>query len=360
MTIMPQKPLLFLLFLTLSVSEAQAWGFFAHRRINRMAVFLLPPEMTGFFKSNIQFLSENAVNPDRRRYAVEGEAPRHFIDADVYGDSAIYTLPRFWNDAVALYSQDTLMTYGIVPWHINRMKYRLTEAFAARDTERILRLAADLGHYIGDANVPLHTTENYNGQLTGQYGIHGFWESRLPELFFEDYDFFFDSPAQYEPSPQLRAWRAVTEAHEALDSVLLFERQLTEKMGVDKKYAFETRGNITIKTYSRAFSTAYHQMLDGQVERRLRASVRMIADFWFTCWVDAGQPDLDQLSELSDTELQRIRDELEALKQNRKPFKTRSHEGTSLIPAPARSFGQQFLHALHERRKNRLNAQDHD
>lgn len=349
--------LLALTFLCLESTQTFGWGFFSHRRINRMAVFLLPPEMTGFFKSNIQFLSENAVNPDRRRYAVEGEAPRHFLDADVYGDSAVYKLPRYWKQAVEKYTEDTLMAYGIVPWHINKMKYRLTKAFEEKNTQRILLLAADMGHYIGDANVPLHTTENYNGQFSGQYGIHGFWESRLPELFFEDYDFFFEDKATYIERPQMRAWQAVTEAHEALDSVLSFEKALTEKMGVDKKYAFETRGNINVRVYSRDFSTAYHDMLDGQVEHRLRASVKMIADFWYTCWVDAGQPDLNALAKLSKAEQEAIQEEIKELRQQQK-LKSRQHESRlspknpdQLPTAPAVSFGQKFWAALQHQRK---------
>ncbi|WP_310589062.1 hypothetical protein [Dyadobacter chenhuakuii] len=57
-----------------------------------MAVFRLPPEMQVFYKKNIDFITENAVNPDRRRYAVVGEAERHYIDLDVYGDSAVLVL----------------------------------------------------------------------------------------------------------------------------------------------------------------------------------------------------------------------------------------------------------------------------
>ena len=45
-------------------------------------------------------------------------------------------------------------------------------------------------YYVGDAHVPLHTTENYNGKMTGQKGIHGFWESRLPEINADNYNFF--------------------------------------------------------------------------------------------------------------------------------------------------------------------------
>ncbi|WP_370627250.1 zinc dependent phospholipase C family protein [Pontibacter sp. HSC-14F20] len=159
-----------------------SWGFFAHQRINRLAVYILPPEMVGFYKKHIRYITENAVNPDRCRYAVAGEAPRHYIDLNVYGDSALYKMPRFWQQAMERYGKDTLMAHGIMPWHINRMKFQLTQAFKDRNLDQILRLSADIGHYIADASVPLHTTRNYNGQLTDQRGIHAFWESRLPEM----------------------------------------------------------------------------------------------------------------------------------------------------------------------------------
>ena len=295
------------------------WGFHAHRKINRLAVFTLPPEMIGFYKNNIQYLVEKSVNPDMRRYVNPLEAPRHYIDLDVYGDSALKVMPRYWKQAVEKFTEDTLQAYGIVPWHINRVRYRLTEAFKARDLERVLRYSADLGHYVGDANVPLHTTVNYNGQLTGQYGIHGFWESRLPELFSEDYDFFVGK-ATYLNNPQLEAWEAVTHAHNALDSVLYFEKFLTEKIGESKKYGFETRGSATVRVYSYDFSKAYHDKLSGMVERRMRAAIKMVGDFWYTCWVDAGQPVL----------IKEIVEESEKEKIDVNPkIKVRNHESGS-------------------------------
>lgn len=271
------------------------WGFFAHQKINRMAVFTLPPEMIGFYKLHIQFLTEKAVNPDKRRYILKEEAARHYIDLDVYGDSALYNMPRYWQDAVEKYTEDTLQAYGIVPWHINLVKYQLTQAFLNRDRDKILRYSADLGHYIGDVHVPLHTTENYNGQLTGQVGIHGFWESRLPELFFEEYD-LFSGQADYIENTQLEAWSAVESAHMALDSVLKFERELTLKYPGDKKYSYEERGGGMVRVYAYAFSQDYHEMLNGMVERQLKSAIRMTGNFWYTAWVDAGQPDLNSLA----------------------------------------------------------------
>nr|WP_229376036.1 zinc dependent phospholipase C family protein [Fibrella aquatilis] len=274
---------------------APQWGFFAHQQINRMAVFTLPPEMMPLYKSRIQFLTDNAINPDKRRYAVVDEAPRHFIDLDIYADTTRETLPRSWSAAAAKFGADTLAMHGIVPWHIQLVKYQLTEAFKEGNVRKILRLSADIGHYIADANVPLHTTRNYNGQLTNQTGIHGFWESRLPELFSADYDWVV-GPADYLEKPQQRAWRAVFDAHAALDSVLLMERNLTTELGEAGKWNFEDRNGQTIKVYSAAFSARYHERLRGQVERQMRASIKMVGDFWYTCWVDAGQPDLKKLA----------------------------------------------------------------
>ncbi|GGF41601.1 hypothetical protein GCM10011339_32650 [Echinicola rosea] len=250
--------------------------------------------MIGFYKENIVYITENAVNPDKRRYAVKGEAEKHYVDADVYGDSAVYTLPRYWDEAVEQYGEDSLRKYGIAPWNVQFVQSRLTKAFKDKNAKAILRLSADLGHYIGDINVPLHTTVNYNGQLTGQEGIHGFWESRIPELLSADFDLFIGR-AEYIQNTQLAAWEAVIQAHEAMDSVLHFEKKLSKKFSDDKKYSFEERGTINTKVYSKPFTIAYDQMLDGQVERQMKRSIKMIADFWYTAWVDAGQPDLTPL-----------------------------------------------------------------
>ncbi len=301
------------------------WGFFAHQKINRLAVFTLPAEMAGFYKKNIQYLTEASVNPDRRRYAVAEEAPRHYIDLDDYGDSAVYKLPRYWQQAVDRYSEDSLQLHGIVPWHIYRMYFQLRDAFMTRNPDKIIFLSADLGHYIADAHVPLHTTKNYDGQLTGQNGIHGFWESRLPELYAESYDFFVGK-ATHLDNVQLAAWDAIRQAHQALDSVLLFEKSLSEKFD-DRKFNFETKGKQTVKVYSLDYAKVYHQQLNGMVERQMRASIKMIGDVWYTAWVDAGQPDLKSLINYKPTEeeLKKRQEELNVWKEQRK-VQTRPHE----------------------------------
>lgn len=282
------------------------WGFYGHRKINRLAVFTLPKGMFTFYKKHIEYLTEHAVDPDKRRYAVEGEAPRHYIDIDHYHHDSLTPfeyVPRQWNQAVEKFTEDTLQAYGIVPWHVNSMQHWLTMAFKEKDIRKILKRSAELGHYIGDASVPLHTTENYNGQLTNQKGIHGFWESRIPELFSEDYDFWVGQSV-YIDNPLNFIWERVEESSNAVDSVLGFEKKLNGTFPSDKKYAYDNRSNSTIKTYSKDYSREYQDMLDGMVERRMRSAITSVGSYWYTAWMNAGQPNLNTIEnkEMSDKE----------------------------------------------------------
>jgi hypothetical protein len=300
------------------------WGFFGHKRINRIAVFTLPQEMFGFYKDHIEYLTEHAVDPDKRRYAVEGEAQCHYIDLDHYykpGEDPFTIMPRRWYDAVAKFTEDTLQTYGIVPWHINVMKLKLQKAFETKNVDLILKYSADIGHYIGDAHVPLHTTENYNGQMTGQRGIHGLWESRLVEVNAEDYDYFVGK-GKYVKSIVDFAWEAVEASHLALDSVLRIEKELTAEFPSDKKYSYEQRGNVTISVYSYDFSQEYHKRMNGMVERRMRAAIIAVGSIWYTAWVDAGQPDLSALQHV-----QPSAELLEEMRQLDEHFHNDKHKG---------------------------------
>ena len=287
---------IFTTFLMFSINQAFCWGFYAHGKINYYAVFLLPPEMMILYKPNISFLEEHATDPDKRRYAVPDEGPRHYIDIDYYGTYPYTLLPRNWKEAVEKYSEDSLLLHGIVPWHIQKMLYRLTEAFVKKDFAMIMKNSAEIGHYIADAHVPLHASSNHNGQLTNQKGIHGFWESRVPELIAEKEFDFFIGKANYISNPGNFIWARVLESAHAADSVLLIERELTQDFADDKKYAFEERNGLVIKQYSSAFTIAYNKKLDNMVEKRMRQSIYAIASFWYTAWVNAGQPDLKSLA----------------------------------------------------------------
>lgn len=319
------KKTLVLAFLCLIMSAfVPRWGFFAHQRINRMAIFTLPPAMIGFYKKNLGTITAMSVVPDKRRYAVKDEAPRHYLDVDHYGDSALRIIPRKWNEAVSMLGEDTLYAYGILPWHVERMFFRLRESFLTKDPGAIVRISAEIGHYLADAHVPLHTTKNYNGQLSGQEGIHGFWESRLPEIFSKDYDFFV-GPAGYLDDPQSAIWEVVRASHALVAQVLEEEKKLAPVFG-EKKYSFETRGITTVKVYAEEYSAAYHAALGGMVEKQMRASIKMIGDMWYTAWVDAGEPDLRKLIDYKPSEDELRRNRAEVAQWREEQLKIREHE----------------------------------
>jgi hypothetical protein len=268
-----------------------SWGFFAHKCINRHAIFSLPPSMLTFYKASSLVITEHAVDPDKRRYAVPDEACRHYIDLDHYPEILISTRGFSYSQAVAQYTEDTLKKHGTLPWTILLTMNKLTKAFEEQNYDRILKYSADLGHYIGDAHVPLHTTSNYNGQKTNQHGIHGLWESRLPELYFKNYDLWVGK-AEYLQSPADSVWKCIFQSHVMVGKVLEEERNVSEFLKEHKKYTVEHRNGIPVKTYSSLFCQKYNERLEGMVELRFRKAIKMTADCWFTCWVNAGQPKL--------------------------------------------------------------------
>ncbi len=308
------KPLLGAVILIICTS----WGFFAHKEINKMAVFSLPQPLMQFYKQHIDFITEQAVNPDKRRYIVTGEAPKHYMDIEYYTDSILLKRPS-WNEAVLCYPNDSLQAHGILPWNLIQLSYRLTEAFKQQDAKKILKLSADMGHYIGDLHVPLHTTKNYNGQLTGQHGIHGLWESRLPELFAANYSYYVGE-ARYIPNMQKAVWDALAASRSCVDSVLNIELLLQQTFKQDKIFSYEDRNGQTLRVYSPAFSAAYHKNLNDMVQRRMRAAIKMTGDFWYTCWVNAGKP-----LPMAFAEPMYSKEELE----EQEKLKQKAHEGCS-------------------------------
>jgi len=290
--IVSMKSLVLVWIILLQGIDGFCWGFYAHRLINQQAIFLLPPDMLIFYKPHLAFLTEHAVDPDKRRYAIEEEAPRHYIDMDHYGAAPFDNLPRKWKEAVNCYTEDSLQAHGIVPWWIQVMLARLTNAFREKNQWRILKLSAELGHYLADAHVPLHTSSNHNGQFTNQQGIHGFWESVIPELLAEkEWDLLLPGAALIS-DPLGYAWATVLSSAAATDTVLGFEQRLTKKFSPDRKYAYRPRAGQMLRQYSEAYTIAYDRMMDHMVERRLRHSISTVASFWYTAWVNAGQPDL--------------------------------------------------------------------
>ena len=101
--------------------------------------------------------------------------------------------------------------------------------------------------------------------------------------------------AEYLNYPLNESWKIVEQSFRAVDSVLTFEQELTDEWPADRKFSYEKRGQVTMKVYSRDFSTEYARRLNGMQERRMKSSIKSIGCYWYTAWINAGQPDLSDL-----------------------------------------------------------------
>jgi hypothetical protein len=158
-----------------------------------------------------------------------------------------------------------------------------------------MQLSADIGHYVGDAHVPLHASSNHNGQLTGQQGIHGLWESRIPELMADQTFHYWAGKANYINDINACTWEIVIASAIAADTVLQQEMLLSSHYPPDQKYAYEKRHGKLVRNYATAYTKAYHALLGNMVERHMRNAIKTTACYWYTAWVNAGMPPLDKL-----------------------------------------------------------------
>lgn len=344
-----------------SRSSETHWGFFAHRLINKLAVFTLPPELLSFYKPYIGYIENHSADPDKRRYVVEGEGIRHYMDLDSWEGVPIESLPATLSEAVfrsgeivgihprgdtlfqfrlntqhrdsvsnflhaagfdayAYLSEgqwtfseeqieelftlseecldcqftmtDPFFSHGILPYHLLKTYRQLVSAFRFGDGKRVIQVSTELGHYLADAHVPLHTTKNYNGQLSGQTGIHAFWETRIPELFAEDEYDFFVGPAHLIDDVNDYFWSVIRESHSLVSRVLEEEKKVRERIREDRQYCFEDRNGRIVRLPCRSYAWKYQSAMKGMVEKRMRASIAAIGSIWYTAWAEAGSPDM--------------------------------------------------------------------
>lgn len=295
---MMKKFCLLIVLLGCSVGNIRSWGFLTHRIVNQNACLALPKPLFQFYRKNIQYLIDHATDPDNRRYMVEQEACKHFIDCDFYERQVpLDTICKNWNDAVCQYSEDTLLKHGIVPWQCIKMVHWLKSAFQERNLTKILKLSADLGHYVADAHVPLHTSSNYNGQKTNQHGIHALWESRIPEVFIEQYPIYV-SEVTFLPDYSMEIWKSVEESFSLVDKVLLFEKLSKLEISENQQFVFIQKGSQIIKKESELLIRNYERKLGEMVFLRIKKSIQMVANTWYTAYLLAGEPDLTEIEKL--------------------------------------------------------------
>jgi predicted AlkP superfamily phosphohydrolase/phosphomutase len=275
------KPAL-LVALTLVPVTAGAWGFTGHRMVARKAVATLPEELRRPFEANVDYLVEQAIAPDLYRSGPND--PDHFLDLDAFG---AYPFP-----AISPVEAETAgrikdgAAKGRVPWKIEEVYRGLVEAFRARDTPRVLERAATLCHFVADAHVPLHATDNYDGQLTGQRGIHSRWESDLVERNRLQLEAAVQpAAAQHVDDPVAMALSVLRESY--LHSLALL---VSDRESITGKDLAETPED---DRYDDEYYTRLYAREATRLTARLSASASVTGSLWLSAWEEAGRPTLD-------------------------------------------------------------------
>lgn len=293
-----------------------SWGVFGHEHINHTAVLVLPEPLRGFFYNHVDFITQESTVPDLRKYTLDdkSERPRHFVNLENYG--SLPALPKTMESLKQKYDDAFLIKNGVLPWYLKTMMDKLTRAFREKRKTEILFLAGDLGHYIADAHMPLHTSLNHDGELTGQQGIHAFWEAQLPDLFGGNYNYNADS-ARYIKNIDEAIWDIIISSHKLVDTLLLKEKTLRNTFDPNNVYQLDSTGTVVKnkfgqKVHSLDYANAYHTALNGMVERQIRKAITATASFWYTAWINAGKPDLSRLDskDLNERNARLLKEEL--------------------------------------------------
>lgn len=276
----------------LGVVLLASWGFLAHRTLQQISIYYLPNELGAYFYENQSYVVKHSVRPDLRRNEDKTEDPKHYLDMDaaLFGKDYLNSIPHEYNKAVAKYSIDSLKEQGLVPWEVMKVYGKLVKAFKEEKRDSVLFYAADLGHYVSDAHVPLHTTTNHDGQLTGQKGMHVLWESLVPENDIQGYQLYDEHTIQYIKNPQDFIFEVLKESHAMLPEMFQVEKEVTSQIGLDKKHVDVVRNGKTLKYYSKEFIQAYANRLGKSVHQRMMQASFRVACFWYSAYVDAGKP----------------------------------------------------------------------
>ena len=297
-----------------------SWGIFGHEHINNAAVMALPKPLQTFFYNHVDFITQESTVPDLRKYTLRDKAenPRHFMDMENFGE--VDSIPLPFEDAKKKYDEKFLSDNGILPWYIQETMTKLTKAFKDKRKTEILFLAADLAHYIGDAHMPLHTAVNHDGQLTNQKGIHSLWESRLPEMFGKNYN-FYTGEAKYVDNVEKETWDMLKDTHSQVEPLLSIDRKLRASFTAETMFEKDEKGNTAKNKfgdliYSKEYATQLHAALNGMVESQMRKAIVATTNFWYTAWVNAGKPNLDDLDskELTDRNKKNLKNDLKVWK----------------------------------------------
>lgn len=251
-----------------ALGQQASWGWNGHRYINEHAVEYLPPEMA-FWIEHTEYLRDHATDPD----SDSDPGEYHYINIDYYPEFFEGTLPHDYDELVDLYDATTVFDEGVVPWIVEEWTLELRDLMADGEWDDVWQVAAELGHYVADSHQPLHLTENYDGDLTGNEGIHARYESWMINDHLDDIA-LTPGEGEYWPNVLDSTFNYIYDLYPYLDEIIAAD---------DAAYAVDDD-----------YEDDYYDVLWEETEELtnvcMNRAVRDLASVWITAWLDAGSP----------------------------------------------------------------------
>jgi hypothetical protein len=295
---------LFLIF-QFKIENANSWGFEAHKKITELAIDIILNlqsvkgveqqkfnSLKKFLEANKATIIERCIEPDMVRNELKDEQFNHFIDIDRYGSYPFGELPRDKRKAIEKFGFENVQKNGLLPWRIAEVMDSLGEAISNQSNEKMLKYFSWIAHYVEDAHQPLHVTENYDGQLTNQPGIHSRFETELVKHMISKNGLNFNPKrlaselVNFEPiSDKVKfAFDIVLESYKYIEPILDADRFAKDKIPVEKLYRVEKRDGRTRYIYSDDYYSIMNERLGSLVLSRMEKSAVRLAYIWLNVW----------------------------------------------------------------------------
>lgn len=262
--------------LTLLPARAgMAWGDETHRAVARGAAVAVPDAMRPFFLANTEYIAAHSTDPDYIPNRTQEQKAEHFLDIDAFGQPPFTALPHDRRQAEGKFGADVMAQRGLLPWAIEREYNRMVAALARKDYPEARLAAAHLAHFVSDATMPLHATVNYDGQETGNKGIHLRIEIEMIPRYHSTSRILAGKPFEVN-APVDWAFKTIEESWTLYPALLKADTAARKAAPLDSDlyYAELERGCGEL------------------LQKRMELAATALASFWTAAWKQAGSPSL--------------------------------------------------------------------
>lgn len=253
-----------------------SWGGTGHSKISEAAALSFNAQMNDF-QTWVSYLKAHASDADYRKSNDKTEGPKHYIDIDSYNDFLTKgRIPQTLDSVNTIYGSAFVIDNGTLPWATIASFDSLRECLKRRNFDKAKFFAADLGHYVADGHMPLHITQNYDGQLTSQTGLHSRYESTMINSKV--------SLIVYSGSDATE----ISNVNQYIFDYIYFNNKYCDSLLLADTYA----KSVSAGSYNTTYTNALWTKTSGYTTSLFQRASHALASLIYTAWVQAGSPSL--------------------------------------------------------------------